>query len=801
MKALNLKKNVSRIIAIFAIVGQILISSIAPVVTNASIIFPEKVTIEYDMNRLYTLSGTLDNGTSINTKITPLFAVYEGIRQAVFCIEPGIPIDNPVMNGYTSNPLPEFANKTRAKLISTLWKYVGTDADIQITAGAMVWAEVRGLKDYIITKPDGTILNYEPIVNSINQLVNDYIKKPSFSGQTVKINLGESTTLTDLDNVGLSRFDNVALNTAKVDWSVSGNKLTITPKIDSNVNGILRFAKNLELGTPVAYQLLGQQTVMAGAIDDPNWYQNNIVVVTTGEVKITKLDKGTGQVVPNTAFKVEFDGKSQTVKTDDKGEAIVKDIFHDTKVKVTETFVPAPYILDASNTKEVIVKAGNTASVEFKNERATGKSTLTKVDKTTETNEPLNPTYPMLGAKYGWFKEDGTLLKEFTLGEDLTATIDKQELGNYYWQETFAPVGYTLDQTKHIVELIYKDQYTPVVVKDADSKDDVIRMNLDGQKLIQNETNEMLKNGVEFTLTNKRTGETHVVTTATLDGKKGYFRFADIALDDYVLTETEGVEGYNNVDPIEITHSYDKEKDIFTFVVKDQKSKNVLNEEKLTQLELSEGVNVDLGTYTLKDKAVVNEEPIVGIGTQAHTGDSITNSFEWGENVKPHDDVKISHKNIAVGTDRAFEAILVAVYPDKTEKDVWESGKIDYKVTDAEITKTVIAEYDYKKDPKGTRYYWKEIGFNKPSEKEYVEDTKHNFDGKEKTQDWTPVVKEEPKTPETPKQPKPSLPKTGEQLMKGATVIGLALIAGVAGATYLKRKKTDESKEKNEEMK
>lgn len=130
--------------------------------------------------------------------------------------------------------------------------------------------------------------------------------------------------------------------------------------------------------------------------------------------------------------------KSQTVKTDANGEAVVKGIDHDTKVKVTETFVPAPYILDKNNTKEVVIKAGKTTSVEFKNERATGKTTLTKQDDTTKTNEPLNPTYPMTGAKYGLFKEDGKLVKEFMLEDKLTATLDKLELSNYFWKETVA---------------------------------------------------------------------------------------------------------------------------------------------------------------------------------------------------------------------------------------------------------------------------------------------------------------------------------------------------------------------------
>ncbi|WP_366533641.1 SpaA isopeptide-forming pilin-related protein (plasmid) [Carnobacterium maltaromaticum] len=744
MNIINVRFKIKSIIIGAIILGSILVSAFLPMTAKANIIFPQTVTVEFDVNQLYTMRGTFSDGRSFESKSPPLFAVYESTRQPIFCIEPGVPINNSITPGYTSNPLP--AMSIKAKYISVLWKYVGTDGDTQQVAQAMVWQEANGLTINSIARPNGVNLsNFQEIQMKINQVVADYQKKPSFSGQTVKVNLGDSVTLTDTDNVGLNRFDTLSPSSnANVDWVIKGNQLTITPKKDSNVNGFLRLFKSVDTGTPVAYRLEGQQAVMAGAIDDPNWFQINLEVIKTGEAKITKLDKGTNKPIPNTEFNVEFGGKSQTVKTDANGEAIVKGIDHDTKVKVTETFVPAPYILDKNNTKEVVIKAGKTTSVEFKNERATGKTTLTKQDDTTKTNEPLNPTYPMTGAKYGLFKEDGKLVKEFMLEKQLTATLDKLELGNYFWKETVAPIGYTLDPTEHKVELTYKDQNTPVIIKDATSSDDVIRMNLDGQKLIQNETNEIFKNGVEFTLTNKRTEETKVVTTSTLDGKKGYFLFADMAIDDYVLTETKGVEGYKDVDPIEINHSYDKESATFTFTVKDQKSGNVLTEEKITQLELSKGENVDLGTYTLKDKATPIEEPNVSMVSQANIGDDKTQTFKWGENIPLYDNLTITHENIPEGTMRGYEVILVAVYTDKdkkeTEKDAWTSGIIDYKVPEKEITEKVLADYDYKQDPVGTRYYFKDLGYNKPSEDEYVLDTEHNTDGKEKSQDITPVV-------------------------------------------------------------
>lgn len=810
MKKINFKKKAKYLFASLVVLGQVVSSSVLPVVANAGVIFPKEVTVEYDNNKMYVAKGTHADGSPFDERIPPLYAVYEGKRQPIFCIEPAVPIVNDVTPGYTSNPLPAFANDQRSKFLTVLWKYAGNDEDTQQVAQLMLWEHQRGMTINYLRRPDGVVMDVAPVKAKINQIIADYEKKPSFDKEKVTVKVGESITLTDTDNVGLSRFDTMSPKSdANVGWSIDGNKLTITPTKDSKEDGILRLYKSVDEGTPVAYSLAGSQQVMAGAIDDPNYFEISIKVIKTGDIKVTKLDEGTGEPVPNTEFDLKnlSDGKTQKVKTDAKGEGLLKDVYDGTEVEITETFVPAPYVKAKNNTKKVTVKAGQVTPVEFRNERATGKSTLTKVDKTTETDKPLNPNYPMTGAKYGWFKEDGTLVKEFALDEKQTATIDKQPLGNYYWKETVAPVGYTLDPEKHVVELTYKDQDTPVVVKDTGSADDVIRMNIDWQKLIQNATNEMFKNGVEFTAKNQRTGEEIVQTTATVDGKKGYLKFSDLPLDDYVITETKGVEGYDPVDPIEIKHSYDKETKSFTFTVTDQKSGNVLNEETFTQEELSKGENVDLGTYTLKDKATVNEEPIVGISTQAHTGDGKTQTFTWGEDVKFYDDVTITQKNFPEGTQLVYETIQVAIYTDKeqkeTEKDVWSSGKLDVNMSDKEITERVMSEYDYQKDPKGTRYYFKEVVYIKKGDNEFEKVAEHNFDGKEKTQDITPVTEPKKETPkqETPKEtPKGSLPYTGEEMMRGASVLGLLLLLGVGGAMYLKhKKKTDLSEEKPEE--
>lgn len=611
--------------------------------------------VSFDHNNEREMSVTW-KGETRDIWTAPIYLDQGTGKELVFCVDPFSHVLEGT--GYSSNP---FALNRKANLISSLWNLAGTDLDTMFVAQEMLYNEVGAV---VHSNGDLTEEQRMTIKKKINDVIANYEKQPSFHNSKVKLTLGESTVLTDTNGSNLSQFDVVAQNTANVDFRQSGNKLTITPKSTANSSGTLILKKSLREGTPFIWKKSGSQELISSGVSDPSKYKIDFEIVTTGEMKIVKLDKETGKPVPNTKFEVEYNGKKQTVTTDTKGEAIVKNIPHNAKVKATEIFVPAPYVLDKNNTKEVVVKAGKTASVEFKNEVATGKTTLIKEDKTTNSDKPLNPTYPMVGAKYGLFKENGTLLKEFTLDEKLTASMDKLDLGTYYWQETEAPAGYTLDPEKHVVELTYKDQNTPVVIKDSESIDDVIRMNLDGQKVIQNETNEIFKNGVEFTATNERTQEKTVVTTANVDGKNGYFKFGNLPIDDYIITETKGVEGYQSIDPIEVKHSYDKESDTFTFTVTDQKSGNVLNTEQFTQKDLSKGENVDLGTYTLKDKATPIDTPWVDIVSIAHTGDGKTRSFIWGKEVKLYDDVKISHTNIPLGTKRAFEDILVAVTPD-----------------------------------------------------------------------------------------------------------------------------------------
>lgn len=172
-----------------------------------------------------------------------------------------------------------------------------------------------------------------------------------------------------------------------------------------------------------------------------------------------------------------------------------------------------------------------------------------------------------------------------------------------------------------------------------------------------------------------------------------------------------------------------------------------------------------------EDQTVIFKEPKVSIKTKAHTGDNKTQTFTHGDIINVYDNVDLSHENVLDGTERAFEAILVAQTPDGKMADIWTSGKINYVVNDSTIVKQVKTQVDTSKYPEGTVFFFKEVGYNEAGEK----DCEHNFDGKDKQQALTP---------------KRTLPKTGEVNSLRLTMAGLLLLFVCAGIVVFVRRKS-----------
>ncbi len=424
---------------------------------------PQTVTVELDLAHQYVVEGTFSDGRPMSEVTVPHYAVYNGVKQDVFCIEPGVPIDNEFTPGYEKNPLPDMPEK--AKLVSVLWKKAGTDVDTHIVAQKMIWQEVNGYTLHSIKRLNGSAVNITAIEAKINQAIADYQKKPSFHNSTAKIVLGQSTTMTDTNNLNLSEFDEVVENTANIDYRVNGNQLIITPNASSKESGVLTLKKSAGTGTPVAYKKVGQQTLMAGAIDKPNTYTVKIDVETEGSLKIKKVDKESGAIVPGTVFHLDF-GKTlpaKDVTTDKEGIATLDGIPHGTKVTITEKSVPAPYTIDTIPMTATI-KAGETIFMTSKNTREKGQIILDKTG--IETGSDLwNDNYSLAGNTFAIRKDSptGEIVQEMTTDEKGHAETPKEianalELGTYYVTETKASNGFVNTFKAVKVELKYANQ-------------------------------------------------------------------------------------------------------------------------------------------------------------------------------------------------------------------------------------------------------------------------------------------------------------------------------------------------------
>ncbi|MGM0169818.1 hypothetical protein IGI39_004752 [Enterococcus sp. AZ135] len=438
--------------------------------------------IYYDTNNIYTMSGTKHGAPwSDETAVMAVSPDNGSNQKIVFCIEPGVPFtstDNPGYEAVGVNDIPQ-----DAQIASVIWNtfYAFGDnwtiAD-RITAQAVIWELLPqyGIKvDAISGIPD-----FQARKQKLYAGIEEYKRLPEFNKSTVDLTFGETKRLNS--SVDLHSFETLVSNSAKVNWNVAadGKSVDVTPTDPSVQSGQLIYKRSFMEGTPIALEKQGSQTVYLPSVKDPNLYVVNFNIKTTGDISIKKVDKETGDVVPNTEFKVEFSGNgapaTQMVKTNKNGLATIKGINHKVHVKATEISVPNPYVLGSalgeSDVVEGDVVAGQEITLTQRNMKAKGQILIEKQG-IESGHELWNANYSLAGNVFEIHKdsETGEVISTITTDEKGHAETEKNlPLGTYVVTEKTASNGFANTFKPVTVKIEYAKQTTAVIIKGAEGK-------------------------------------------------------------------------------------------------------------------------------------------------------------------------------------------------------------------------------------------------------------------------------------------------------------------------------------------
>ena len=219
--------------------------------------------------------------------------------QFVYCIEPAVSIDKDAV--YTGQ---DYNQATVAKMTAEQWErvellaYYGygyenhTDLKWYTVTQYLIWQTApNGFDIYFTDKLNGNrITKYTNEINELNRLVNEHYEVPSFVTNDYEMNIGDTLTLTDTNNI-LNKFE--VTNAGKVNASISGNTLNITANEVGNTKITLTKSDKNYSHPAIVYTHPNSQKVMMRGAYDPVRISIDLEI-TGGKVSIKKVDADTG---------------------------------------------------------------------------------------------------------------------------------------------------------------------------------------------------------------------------------------------------------------------------------------------------------------------------------------------------------------------------------------------------------------------------------------------------------------------------------------------------------------------------
>ncbi|HBI6483558.1 TPA: LPXTG cell wall anchor domain-containing protein [Listeria monocytogenes] len=408
-------------------------------------------------------------------------------NQPAFCVEHGVLLNGG--SGFEPSEL-NSAEKERLSLISYYGYQLSPTVENYGITQNIIWEEFG---DTLLTTQ---LPNYANRKNEILTKVANHKIKPSFTNQSITLNVGDSITLTDTNNV-LSKYGNLLENSANLQIEKNGNTLKLTATASSKESGKLQYSMvpKDQVGQSFIYKKPGEQTVATFKLSNAGEMNLAIKVNLNGNVKLKKIDEDTGKAVPNTKMKFEYNGQTKEIVTDTNGFAQIDGVKAGTKVKITEVTASNGFV-NKGESKEITIEPNKTIEVVFGNKAQQGLLKLKKTGQKATTVITTDSDYGQLHditfdyvpladvtftikaredikvgdyvhAKKGSVVE---IVKTDTNGELIN--MPKLYLGKYEAVETVAPAGYLMNTTPLPFEFTYEGQNVELVSQSLEAKND-----------------------------------------------------------------------------------------------------------------------------------------------------------------------------------------------------------------------------------------------------------------------------------------------------------------------------------------
>ncbi|WP_058211187.1 SpaA isopeptide-forming pilin-related protein [Lactococcus lactis] len=253
----------------------------------------------------------------------------------------------------------------------------------------------------------------------------------------------------------------------------------------------------------------------------------------TGSVILTKTDSDTHKILPGATFSLFEKGGEKIaagLTTDDKGQITVNDL-KPGEYYFQETAAPAGYTINDSKLDFTIElqTTSKVATVSAENSEKTGSVILTKTDSDTHKILP--------GATFSLFEKGGKeVATGLTTNDKGQITVNDLKPGEYYFQETSAPAGYALSDSKldFTIELQTTSKVVTVSAENKQLTGSVVLTKTDG------DTGEALP-GAVFSLYDAN-GE--VVKSGLTTDTNGKIKVSDLKPGEYYFQETTAPAGY-----------------------------------------------------------------------------------------------------------------------------------------------------------------------------------------------------------------------------------------------------------------